>query len=490
MQIVPMSCGAGTPFRLKSLPQDAFAHAGWIRAEQQILLSMAGRRRLLLLGKPGTGKSLLLSSVAATLTSRGVSVRRFRSGDLLDDLASQQVLLIDEAAILSVTELEQIYQLHNAVVMCGLPSLTERLSLSLDAFCSVTLTPLVPEEVARFVIARLIENGRPRDTFTPEALVAVAVQSSGLLRLVIILAGAALFFAEQRGAVKVTVEDVVEAVSMRTMMPEKLEQPAVMDTTLRTAPPVFQTTELRPAWRSPAAVRGWHWNRIAGTSAFVCASLVVIGAAVMAARQLDTIPSLVLQGSSMPQMASSTVPDLAVSPTNQLTSPAPLQLATAVPPTQAVTPSSPALAPIPLPEPEWAEIELSRSRDADATAANAAPAARAETPAITLAFNGPILNETMGQGGQLSLQLRIQGAHGPVAALFHASKGLIGSGVLTGDISNNGRITLSGRLMMGRNPFDCALQGTLVGERLVGGATFVRVTSGAAAHSSFALSRL
>ena len=62
--------------------------------------------------------------------------------------------------------------------------------------------------------------------------------------------------------------------------------------------------------------------------------------------------------------------------------------------------------------------------------------------------------------------------------------------MLTGDIGTDGRITLSGRLMMGRNPFDCALQATLKGERLVGAATFVRATSGVAAHSSFTLSRL
>ena len=45
----------------------------------------------------------------------------------------------------------------------------------------------------------------------------------------------------------------------------------------------------------------------------------------------------------------------------------------------------------------------------------------------TLAFNGPILNETMGQGGQLSLQLRIHGANGRLDAVFQASKGLIGA---------------------------------------------------------------
>jgi len=65
-----------------------------------------------------------------------------------------------------------------------------------------------------------------------------------------------------------------------------------------------------------------------------------------------------------------------------------------------------------------------------------------------------------------------------------------GSGVLYGAIAPDGRITLSGRLMMGPNPFDCALKAMLEGDHLVGEATFVRHTSGATAHSRLALSRL
>jgi hypothetical protein len=107
-----------------------------------------------------------------------------------------------------------------------------------------------------------------------------------------------------------------------------------------------------------------------------------------------------------------------------------------------------------------------------------------------LAVSGAIVNDTMGQGGRLSLQLRTDGSEGPVGAWFHASHGLIGTGTLRGKIEPDGRITLSGRLMMGHNPFDCALQATLDGDRLVGEATFVRASSGARAHSRFTLRRL
>ena len=100
------------------------------------------------------------------------------------------------------------------------------------------------------------------------------------------------------------------------------------------------------------------------------------------------------------------------------------------------------------------------------------------------------MNDTMGQGGRLSLQLRTGGSGGPVGAWFHASHGLIGTGTLRGEMHPGGQITLSGRLMMGHNPFDCALHATLDGDRLFGEATFVRATSGAKAHSSFTLTRL
>ena len=500
MLMVPMSCGVPNPFSLDALSRPAFAHAGWTQAERRALLSVANRERLLLLGQPGTGKSRLLRSLDRTLTSQDVSVRRFNSGDPLEGLTPGVVLLIDEAASLSVAECKHLSCVRNPIIMCGLPSLPERLSLCPDDYHCVTLQPLTHEEVARFIIARLHESGRPRATFTPEAMIAVAQQSSGLMRLVIVLAGAAAFFAEQRGAVNVAVDDVAEAVSMRSITPEELEQPAALDKGLQTGRAISQAPELRQPWLGPAAVRGWHWNRIAGTTAFVCASLVVVGVTVLAALHLDAIPPLAsedLRGRPVPPLASSAAPDLASPVIGQLTLTAPVQLAAVSPPPQADTTSSPTSAP--LPSPEVTRIAAPTSRVDDPKMSVVAPAfsawppssvSRAATSATTLAFDGPIMNETMGQSGHLSLQLHLHGMHGPVNAVFHASKGLIGSGVLTGDVGNDGQITLSGRLMMGPNPYDCALTGALKGEQLIGAATFTRATSGLAAHSKFTLSRL
>lgn len=505
MPILPIPGGPGSPFRLNSLPHDVFVHPEWTRVKQKALISVESREHLLVLGRPGTGKSLLLRNLSQTLKGQGVSVRQLRGDDLLDDLASDDVLLIDEAELLSAARSEQILRLPNALVMAGLPNLPERVSVCPDTFRCVTLEPLPPEDVARFVIGRLVENGRPRNMFMPEALVALALRSSGLLRLVIILAGAAMFFAEQRGATKITADDVAEAVSMRDVLPEEVEQPTtpgekIVDTEPLSESVVPQAPEIVPAWLGLIEARTRHWSRTTGLSAFICASLAVIGVAVITARGISSEPSLPIQevqGRSMPQMVNSAIPDLALSPTTKPTLSPPVQVAAALPLIPALTTAPPALAPTPTPETEPSDAAVPQLHEASASvgtqpipAPPSAVSGLAKSPTTTLAFTGPILNDTMGQGGQLSLQLRIHGAHGPVAAVFQASQGLIGSGTLTGDIQRNGRISLSGRLMMGRNPFDCVLEAKLEGELLVGVATFVRSTSGAAAHSSFKLSRL
>lgn len=504
MPIVPTPGGPGSPFRLNSLPQDAFAHPEWTRVEREALALVEKREHLLLLGRPGTGKSLLLRSLNQTLKGTGVSVRQLRSDDPLDDLASEDVLLVDEAELLATTKCDQILRLPNALVMAGLPNLPERVSVCPDTFRCVTLEPLSPADVARFVIARLVENNLPRDTFMPDALVALALRSGGLLRVVIILAGAAMFFAEQRGAAKVTAEDVADAESMRAVLPIELEQPAtprekIVDTEMSKGV-VLGAPDTGPAWLDLIATRTRHPNRTVGISAFVCASLAVIGVAAFTALGITSEPSLPiqeLQGSSMPRLVDSAVPDLALSPATQPIRSALVQIAAALPLIHPATTAPPDLAPTSTPETEPSAAPSSSFDQASATvetqtlkAPPSAIAGQAKTPASALTFTGPILNDTMGQSGQLSLQLRTRGAHGSVAAVFQASHGLIGSGVLTGDIQRDGQISLSGRLMMGRNSFNCVLEGNLEGERLVGVATFVRSSSGAAAHSSFRLSRL
>jgi hypothetical protein len=94
----------------------------------------------------------------------------------------------------------------------------------------------------------------------------------------------------------------------------------------------------------------------------------------------------------------------------------------------------------------------------------------------------------MQQGGQMSLVIRRQPS-GAVTARFEAWAGLLGSGDLTGRLTEDGRLQASGQLMVGRNAFTCELSGIVAGDRLTGSARFVRSGTGRVAYSRFALGR-
>jgi hypothetical protein len=107
-------------------------------------------------------------------------------------------------------------------------------------------------------------------------------------------------------------------------------------------------------------------------------------------------------------------------------------------------------------------------------------------------FRGPVFNDTIGIGGRLTLAIRRVGPNGAVSIRFDASNGLVGTGELTGRLSADGYLTASGTLMMGRNPFECDLAGTLSAERLTGSASFTRLgaeSGGPTSQSRFALTR-
>lgn len=89
-------------------------------------------------------------------------------------------------------------------------------------------------------------------------------------------------------------------------------------------------------------------------------------------------------------------------------------------------------------------------------------------------FRGPIFNETMGQGGHVTLLIRKKVSTDAITARFDASQGLSGTGQLAGRVSRTGRVIASGQLMMGKNPFLCDLVGTFNGNTLIGSASFVR----------------
>ena len=108
---------------------------------------------------------------------------------------------------------------------------------------------------------------------------------------------------------------------------------------------------------------------------------------------------------------------------------------------------------------------------------------------MPIVFRGPVYNETMERGGQMSLVITRRGPSEAVGARFEAWGGLLGSGDMAGTLSEDGRLSLSGRLMVGKNPFDCELSGQVSGSTLTGSASFVRSGGvGRVSRSRFTLS--
>lgn len=221
MSILFKRSSAAAPFRLSVSPSDVFIHPAWQRAHAECLASLAEDGRAVLCGVPGTGKTMLLHDLCATLRVQGRRVALLQHGETAFEAAPGEVLLIDEADRLSSEQIRRLCALPNPLVLAGLPGLCDRLGANVGLMGSITLDFLSASDIARLVAARLAASGRPNTSFGPDAVAALARHSAGLFRLVIILAGAALFFAEMRGADAVTPADVHEAATMREALAEE-----------------------------------------------------------------------------------------------------------------------------------------------------------------------------------------------------------------------------------------------------------------------------
>lgn len=194
------------PFRIGVSDAEIVAHEGWERARTRMLaLIEAGTPRIGLLGPPGTGKSLLLRHLAATLPPGAV-------------------IFVDDAGRLDP---ETLATQPPPCVLAGLPGFADRLALLRPPAALVWLQPLGPEQVARFVAARLAMAHQPRDALTPGAVLELARHSGGTPRLINALASAAFFTASCEGAAQVTARHVQEAASFRepAFVPEPTRQP-------------------------------------------------------------------------------------------------------------------------------------------------------------------------------------------------------------------------------------------------------------------------
>lgn len=428
---------------------------------------------MVLLGLPGTGKTLLLQDLAQKLRHEGWSVRLVERGDALHPALRADVLLVDEAGRMGADALARLCATDMPFVLAALPGFTERLAGLPRPVTPVTLEPLPPEEIARFVATRLSAAGRPGDMLEPDAVLALARHSAGLLRLVNVLAGSAVFLAELERTPRVGRRHVEEAASLRDSVYEDAAPPA------------------------PAAVAGPAWDATLPDDASPATSVadpvgrqrrVVLGAAVV-------VVGLLLAGgwavsgwrSVHPPSAQRDGLDPKAESPRDVTSTQPVGVQSdgRIGDTGSPRGEEGRLLPREEQPPRRTDREASPQPEA-----NASSRRRPVAPNASVSFRGPVHNETLQQGGQMSLVIRREGSPGSITAQFEAWGGLLGSGKLVGTLSDDGRFSASGQLMVGKNPFNCDLSGLITGGKLTGSATFVRSSGGRASRSSFMLTRL
>lgn len=257
MQALDLPNLRDTPFRLGVSPGEAVEHGPWCAARNGVLARLAaGPAHVALLGPAGSGKTLLLHTLVRALQDQGRAVRLGDRGGMLPDLGGDAVLAVDDADRLDAEALVRLAGRRAPCVLAGLPALAERLPAP---FVAVGLSPLSPDEVARFVAVRLAAAGQRRDLLQPDAVLALARLSGGAPRQVNALAGAAVFLASLDGAGEVGPHHVEEAAALRDgdMPPpapsapaeDKAPEPAAAP---RPAPPVSGHVP-GPRWAMAAA---------------------------------------------------------------------------------------------------------------------------------------------------------------------------------------------------------------------------------------------
>ena len=493
-------------FQSQIAPEAAIPHPAWQRARAATLEALFSGDATILLGPAGSGKTLLLHDLARVLRNADQPVRLIEQPAALDGPRGEDILLVDEADALDADVLAALCAGPAPVLLAARPSSAERLARL--PVRRVALDPLAPEDVARFVATRLAAAGRPRGLLEAEAVLALARHSGGLPRLVNTLGGSALFLAGWDGSPRVRARHVEEAVALRNDPGDGALPPlAAPSLASHATPPAMAVLpnysaaliRRRAALGSMATAAGvlfaLPWltqRRVAGplpaaqantghkeaghqdvasqeaghqgtTRQPVQVAQGDAGAPSLATRDTDGPMATGTANAQSELVEDDDTPDFDAQPAH---------------PASSVAVASPAQAGPGRPTAPGHAAGTAQDRDASAAS---------ETSVL---FQGTIFNETMGQGGHVSLVIHRQPATDAITARFNASRGLVGSGLLAGSVSGTGRITASGQLLMGKNPFLCDLNGTLSGNTLTGSASFVRSGSGTTYHSRFSLVRV
>ena len=444
-------------FSVQTAPEAAVPHPAWEKARTAALDALEAGGVTLLTGPPGSGKSLLLKHLARTLRDAGTPVHLVEHAAALDGAPHGAVVLVDEADALDQDTLAALCASPAPALLAALPGFSARLSGLARPVGRVVLGVLSPHDVARYVAARLDAAGRPRNLLDPEAVLALARHSGGLLRLVNTLGGAAVFLAGLDGSPRVGAHHVEEAASMRDDLAVDLPAEPAPDATpaaLAAAPAAAPPAEVAPDYRREVLRRRTALGAMVAASGLLFATPWLTRARSGATAQpqgaaggTQALPTLQPQDAQAPAVqaqaatAPTTVADAGApaqdTPTKDVSaasapealgaSPAPsgtgpVLRADAATPAQGGRHASARPAPSAAPPSGAGPV-----RHADAAPALDGP--RTPLPSAgPVLFQGPIYNETMGQGGRVTLMIRQHAPDGAITARFEASQGLSGSG--------------------------------------------------------------
>ena len=273
MQALDLPNLRDAPFRLGIGPAEAVEHRPWCKARDEALAALARPgAHVGLLGGAGSGKTLLLHALARTLQDQGRAVRVGDRGAALPTLADDVILLLDDAEQLDADALARLAGSKGSYVLAGPPALAERLP---RPFSMVALSPLSPDDIARFVAMRLAAAGQRRDLMQPDAVLALARLSGGSARQINALAGAAMFLAGLDGAPEVSPHHVEEAAALRDGDAPPAPPPA------QTAPAAADAPKsaLPPEPPSPLAPARAHRPRLAIAAAGAALGLLILAGA-------------------------------------------------------------------------------------------------------------------------------------------------------------------------------------------------------------------
>ena len=170
---------------------------------------------VVLVGRVGTGKTLLMNLAARACTDMGLTVRQVDRGDLVQMAPGQRsdLLLIDEADSIADAMLQGLVppggkSVATTVVFSCLPWSVGRFTSSSDRAAVVELTPLTRPDARRYLLEQVNRTGPP-DLFAPEALELIVEGSHGSPRLLQLIASLAFFSAAFDGVSQIRSKHVL-----------------------------------------------------------------------------------------------------------------------------------------------------------------------------------------------------------------------------------------------------------------------------------------